>query len=123
MEAAQRALQAAERRRKLAVKITGGGDGADKRERPMPTPSTKVTPEGKKPCNDFEGEVAPRALSFSDGDAGHRTGDFCESNRLAKKTMFCRGVRFPCFFVVFGGQKGHPEKNGPQIVCHVLAPL
>lgn len=73
MEAAQRALEAADWRRKLASKVAGCGDGEDKRERPPPTASTKVTPEPKKPCNDASG-VEPRALSFSDADT---TGVVC----------------------------------------------
>ena len=75
LKAAQMALQAAERRRKLAARVAGCGDGADKRSRPTPTNSTQVTPEGKKPCGDRgessttdsgTSDIEPRKLSFDD---------------------------------------------------------
>ena len=69
LEAAQRALEDAARRRKLAAKLAGG-DGVDKRSRPPATHSTKVTPEGKKPCGCEEAPIQPRVLSFSDADDG-----------------------------------------------------
>lgn len=69
-EAAQLALEAAERRRKVASRIHGAVD--DKRERqPATSASTKVTPEGKKPCHahpEVPAELEPRALSFSEAD-------------------------------------------------------
>lgn len=77
LEAAQRALEAANRRRKLASKVAGCGDGADKRGRPTPTNSTKVTPEGKKPCDYDASGIAPRALSFSEA---------CDEGELVKTT-------------------------------------
>ena len=45
------ALEAAERRKKVAAQVTGAG--LDKRSRPTPTKSTKVTPESKKLGFDF----------------------------------------------------------------------
>lgn len=57
-EAAQLALEAAARRRKLATRVSGCGDGSDKRDRPTPTVSTKVTPEGKN-------HVVPASLAQS----------------------------------------------------------
>ena len=50
-KAAQLALEAAERRKKVAAQVTGAG--LDKRSRPTPTKSTKVTPESKKLGFDF----------------------------------------------------------------------
>ena len=87
VEAAQRALEAAGRRRKLALKISGGGDGADKRDRPTP-PSTKVTPEKKKQCEAFEGAMEPKKLSFSDADS---TGDMVWNPTVMQKQNLIPG--------------------------------
>lgn len=65
VEAAERALQDADRRRKLAARVAGLE--RDKRDRPPATASTKVTPDGKKACS-LPDEVQPRALSFSEAD-------------------------------------------------------
>jgi len=69
---AQRVLEAADRRRKLASKLCGDGD---KRPRPHGTSSTKVTPDGKKSCSrtslTSDEPMIPRQLSFSaDDDQG-----------------------------------------------------
>lgn len=82
VKAAQLALEAAARRRKLAAKVSGFHvDDTDKRQRPTPTPSTKVTPEGKKFCGSSESlasEVEPRSLSFADvGTSGFRIENIC----------------------------------------------
>lgn len=69
-QAAQAALDAASRRRALAMKVVD--PSIDKRSRPPATNSTKVTPEGKKPCASFRSDdLEPRSLSFSSlGESG-----------------------------------------------------
>lgn len=66
-------MEAAKRRQQLVAKVSGGGDGSDKRSRPTATASTKVTPEGKKTCHESQSSersesIEPRALSFSEAD-------------------------------------------------------
>ncbi len=77
-EAAQLALEAAERRRKVASRIHGAVD--DKRERqPATSASTKVTPDGKKPCHahtEARTVMEPRALSFSEADGPGETSSY-----------------------------------------------
>lgn len=66
-QAAQLALEAAERRQKLAARVLD--ESHDKRPRPAATSSTKVTPEGKKVCQVVSAPgIEPRKLSFSDAD-------------------------------------------------------
>lgn len=66
LEAAQRALRDASRRRKLAATVVS--NPADKRSRAPATSSTKVTPDGKKQCSSsvVADNLQPRCLSFSD---------------------------------------------------------
>lgn len=66
LEAAQRALRDASRRRKLAATVVS--NPADKRSRPPATSSTKITPDGKKQCSSsvVADDLQPRCLSFSD---------------------------------------------------------
>lgn len=78
LEAAQRALEDAKRRRALLAKILPEVSAVDKRPRPSTTSSTKVTPDGKKACtSEKKGEgteidLRPRALSFSEAEGnGH----------------------------------------------------
>ena len=68
---------AAERRRRLAFKVAGGGDGADKRARPPTTASTKVTPDAKQGRRDHSSDIEPRALSFSEADTADTSGGDC----------------------------------------------
>ncbi len=86
-QAAQLALEAADRRRKLAAKLSGFCVD-DKRPRPTPTPSTHVTPEGKKVCGStesLESDIQPRSLSFADADA---SGNFVyQTNRVHGSIM------------------------------------
>lgn len=61
LQAAQLALAAGLRRRKLAASVVA--TGFDKRGRPPATASTKVTPESKIPRSSSTlGEVEPREL-------------------------------------------------------------
>lgn len=76
MEAAERALLDADRRRKLAARVAGLE--SDKRDRPPPTASTKVTPDGKKVCS-VPDDIQPRALSFSEADT---PGPLVKGNHL-----------------------------------------
>ena len=70
-------MEAAARRRKLAARITGVSTD-DKRDRPPTSISTKVTPEGKKPCTGDRDVIEPRALSFSEADTrGENTLNLC----------------------------------------------
>lgn len=66
VQAAQRALRDASRRRKLAATVVS--NPADKRSRAPATSSTKVTPDGKKQCSSsvVADNLQPRCLSFSD---------------------------------------------------------
>ena len=66
LEAAQRALRDASRRRKLAATVVS--NPADKRSRAPATSSTKVTPDGKKQCSSsvVADNLQPQCLSFSD---------------------------------------------------------
>lgn len=68
-----RALQAGDRRRQMAVAQCSDGassSGNSKRSHVevMSTPSTHVTPEGKKPTGKDPEVVHPRTLSFSEAD-------------------------------------------------------